>query len=470
MSRLKNRLKYFRSWPIERQFPLLLQPPPKESGNWKYYQYRYKYTFAKRQHDEVLILIRKTIKEACASDINFANIGLVAASATDCPPIWPPVPGSSEIKFYIFKEEGIEFPQAVPIKLIPSGNNVLRVEQIHVRIGGRWQPLKQYLKSFRKARKHNPTEVERQQIWWDRNGKNFSLLKLPAEIRNLIYIHTLGGSIYPRVDVTGSRVLLGSRIDQDFSYSKRHDSRNYSILDINHSIREDVLKAICLGTWKHFINGSVLVDVLRAPVTPPYGWLTRICLHISISQFFELFGVKIDPFLHVVESDSSGHLIRDSRTLKQLNLVFPTPSESGRQNPYADFYRWNHCLGWFRNSPQHRNMSREPCWRTVVDWVILFAFPFIKEIPRVGLHGAIKSDIKRKWEFILDQHYLHRNLDYQPHGFDYEEELQSIIGHWMVYQTPECTCPAKCHGLQDFDHDDTQNMAQEPNSVESRIV
>lgn len=41
------------------------------------------------------------------------------------------------------------------------------------------------------------------------------------------------------------------------------------------------------------------------------------------------------------------------------------------------------------------------CQRTMVDWIMTFAWPFFKDIRKVTLGGVIKKDSKVKWDDLL---------------------------------------------------------------------
>jgi hypothetical protein len=41
----------------------------------------------------------------------------------------------------------------------------------------------------------------------------------------------------------------------------------------------------------------------------------------------------------------------------------------------------------------------------MVDWIMTFAFPWVRRIKKVTLAGAVKTDAKARWERILRYDY-----------------------------------------------------------------
>jgi hypothetical protein len=52
------------------------------------------------------------------------------------------------------------------------------------------------------------------------------------------------------------------------------------------------------------------------------------------------------------------------------------------------------------------------CSRTMVDWILTFAFPFIRMISKVTLKGYVKKPVKDKWEDILTKERRKEEHDY----------------------------------------------------------
>jgi hypothetical protein len=60
-------------------------------------------------------------------------------------------------------------------------------------------------------------------------------------------------------------------------------------------------------------------------------------------------------------------------------------------NPWWDYRAVNRYHHWFQNDPPLSNMAKTPCQAVVVDWILTFAFPYIKHISTIKLTSAIKT-------------------------------------------------------------------------------
>jgi hypothetical protein len=78
------------------------------------------------------------------------------------------------------------------------------------------------------------------------------------------------------------------------------------------------------------------------------------------------------------------------------------------------------------------------------EWILTFAFPYIKNIPHVTLDGCIKTAVRKRWDFILADEYNNRELDYpRIHDYNWEEEMKDILSHTVI-DAPVCKCPLSC--------------------------
>jgi hypothetical protein len=154
-------------------------------------------------------------------------------------------------------------------------------------------------------------------------------------------------------------------------------------------------------------------------------WLNRIQLNLDITRYFELFGVDINPVVHIRATANMGALLRNIPGLKHLELFFRNPYES--RNPWYNFHdRFRRTL-WFMLDEDYYGTERYPCQKTVVDWVLTFAFPYIKNIPNIHLLGSVKKSTKDKWYNILEREYRERKCDFRTHGYDHRLELRAIL-------------------------------------------
>jgi hypothetical protein len=87
-------------------------------------------------------------------------------------------------------------------------------------------------------------------------------------------------------------------------------------------------------------------------------------------------------------------------------------------------------------------------------------FPYVRNIGKLRLTGAIKTSVKDKWTYIHSTEYRERKLDYRSHNYDVDEELAGILTLPPSSFPPTCSCPRSClpssnqYSLFDFDHND----------------
>jgi hypothetical protein len=147
-----------------------------------------------------------------------------------------------------------------------------------------------------------------------------------------------------------------------------------------------------------------------------------------------MFGVSIAPTMHINPSDSRGHLLQGITGLKTVRLRFSDPyAAQAHDNPWGMFYAQNQCEDWFRQDNNHVNMEVHPCYRTMVDCILNFAFPFVKHVPNVHLSGCIKTSQKTKWEHIFATEYYQRKETYRTHGYNSVAALADILSPTLVF-------------------------------------
>ncbi|KAF2657871.1 hypothetical protein K491DRAFT_756472 [Lophiostoma macrostomum CBS 122681] len=481
MPELRNRIKIVMcSDDISRKFVLMLHPPTRDKlSAWKG-MYKYNLddcpTLPVRQKDPVIALVIRTIRELAEQDICVAAAGIRVWPLTKGPSLWPPTLQNSlcPVKLYAFGVLYDEVPMTVPVSLLDRGAP-LTADNVHVRIMGERQPLIQWLLQVPDSSMllgSKRAAMISQRLWWSRNRKVFPLMELPAEVRAVLYRHILGSYIYPSLQSDADEqdviVALGKRhasyygdniLDRHSSHAsyfnlnavRIYDAQppNLTLLRLNHQVREEALKAGWEGNTKYFVTASAFEHVIRNPYPPPYNWLTDLELSFSILQYFKMFGVGIAPDMHIDPSSSIGPLLQGITGLKTLRLRFPNPYKAvNGENPWGEFFWKTSWEVWFSTYQKQRDKERGPCHRTMVDYILSFAFPFIKHIPNVHLIGCIKTSQKKRWSHILATEYYQRKETYRTHGYDYEASLKEILSDnlspYPVTLPPACSCPWPC--------------------------
>ena len=208
-------------------------------------------------------------------------------------------------------------------------------------------------------------------------------------------------------------------------------------------VRREALDAALTGTEKVFDRLPDLdfcVNVIGDQLSPRAECsLTNIKLRFpTIGDLIEFFGSYLPRMVSESESCWAWGLVFGP-ALKQLTIVFPNVS-------YEDRYFWE-------------NQDRPPCRRITADWVLTFAFQFLKHIPVVRLEGDIKTITKGKWEHLLDVDRREQGRHEKSHECDHDEALARILS--QIPDSPICECALSCgckrvdkDGVADFDRDD----------------
>jgi hypothetical protein len=444
MPYLYTRIKYA-SW--QEKFVLGMYPPPEEKYSTLHGEYKYEFPGTARQADPVLEGMKTTIQGLEVDDIVMANTRITVYNLTQSPPIWPRDRNTNiNVKMYAFKTWRYEFPSAVPISIAQyARREILCPENILARENGEWIPFPEWVKKFAQNRFGGDcfglySRLEAQRTWWkkrERNGHYFPFQKLPAELRLLILQYALGIDMYPTVVHTrdSTQKIIKSRVVLD---PCPHDL-NEAIFQVKR-LRGEAMKAAWVGTVKYFSSykasfdwdvkdewrSSGFSEVVKCTNPPPISnWLSKVYLKFSIGEYFHVLGVFVTndfpltegPTIQMAEGHCALKILGDLKTLVDLTMCFPNPY-------YAETSPWTRMRCWLPSTQEY------PCWKTTVDWILTLAFPFIKNVPNVYLHGCIKEVTKQKWDQILHTEYAERHLpqdQIRSHGFDHEKAQEAVL-------------------------------------------
>lgn len=160
--------------------------------------------------------------------------------------------------------------------------------------------------------------------------------------------------------------------------------------------------------------------------------MSTIHLNFTVKEYFKFFGLKINPEVRIVEAKSNGRRLQGltKRGLKHLELHFRDPynyRRYDRTTPWSAFIDKHDLKDWFKDDDLLTGMRRFPCQKTVVDWIMTVAFPFVKDIPHVWLSGAVKASSKKKWHDILRANYKVPLDKDSLRGFDFYGGIKAIL-------------------------------------------
>jgi hypothetical protein len=243
--------------------------------------------------------------------------------------------------------------------------------------------------------------------WQKYIGSSTCFLNLPRDLRDKIYTHALGGEIYPKrsdydpAAPQNARLILGNGYSRHSSpWSSVPELRNFTfepnlaLLPTNSQINDEMKYAGWVLMRARFYDVYTFYGAVNAQTSPaiPYNPFSKFELNFTNFHYFRFFCVELRPHYphRVIESGSGGHTLQGIENLKDLHLHFRPLDDGWEGSP------------WGARNPA----PYECCQRTVVDWILTFAYPFLidkwkTEKLTVTLTGAIKTDTKAKWEAIF---------------------------------------------------------------------
>ncbi|KAF2000618.1 hypothetical protein P154DRAFT_465878, partial [Amniculicola lignicola CBS 123094] len=442
-----------------RLLTLQVQPVPERTLLSKFCKYAFKPP--PPQVDPLIATILHAISELFRDrehGMLVSNSNFRVMSSTDAPPIWPirsPCSQFLRTKMYTFAQDGEEFPATVHVSIQPYCDPLCS-ENVHVRIREAWIPIKQWLLTLANPKLlEERAGIKAMNQWWPRNGQFFNLMGLPAELRYMILEQAVAPEVYPLsqsiTDLRAYKEASATDLEQSLlvlgiGYSRHLIRRgsalsslmNYTevfedlpgvpppcldVLLTNKKVHEEALQAVWNTSRKCFLAPVFFDLAVKSGVGPAlkYNILGRIRLNFTNKSWFEFFGVIVDNSTIQVNSTSSmGHRLSGLSRTTDLELHFRDPEDGYLGDPWP-------------------TVEKTTCQSVMVDWIMTFAYPFIRHISTVKIIGYVKRPQKDRWEYILSSEVAGR-----PHGFDHATALATILNTPPRYLPPPCICRRDC--------------------------
>ncbi|KAK5171926.1 uncharacterized protein LTR77_003563 [Saxophila tyrrhenica] len=203
-----------------------------------------------------------------------------------------------------------------------------------------------------------------QSRWWLGNRKSFLFLRLPPEIRNLIYGFALGDKIEPYPTHRDRGVGSNSR-------SMIIRRANTALLQVSPLVYKEVSDMIYTFTPFFVEHFGVAEKLLRKP--RPCSRIRQLELALTHDDFFWLFGGQFEDDGVMTAPHQAATTLRNMRLSKlRLRIAEPRPVTADERFDGA-------------------------CQKTVVDWILEAAWPTVRGHP-VELAGYVKARQKRAFE------------------------------------------------------------------------
>lgn len=295
-----------------------------------------------------------------------------------------------------------------------------------------WLPFESYLQKLPPpaSKRTAKADVQLQRHWWRSMKKPFRFLELPVELQKRIFLLAIGERVAPQTGYWDSNVYdysFGRRADEESTMrlgytcltggatrdqhsvsSAYYDCTaptlppvNLRLLSLSKASRETALAVL----WEDTVKTYVTISQLILPTHPAVylQFLRRVEVAFTNSDYLSFFGVDLP------------HLNNRSHCYKALDSKDPAPPAA-----YFQTLPNLHCLELFFRSTAtdsaspwyHGNFVAQPpigavyypfpCQKTLVEWIMCFAYKHVKHIKSVRLTGYVKAATKKKWEGVLN--------------------------------------------------------------------
>lgn len=339
-------------------------------------------------------------------------------------------------------------------------------------------------------------QLDNQVFWWNSNGKHFPFLRLPAEMRELIYLEIIGGGIIvPQVrssETAGSTITLGhgllngpmdgpgSKLDPDI------DHPNPRILLVNRQVRVEATNTIWRRAVKRLNPTSNLtiynIHQIRHHGHP--GALNRIQLEMNAARYFKLIGItpsQWQPFGQTAATTVTIASLKALRTVKYLDFRFISPKHEHALCPWGAITPrpsavapWPGAITpWPGAITRSSIPTYHSCQRIWIDWFFTFALKqlrgwkcqwrdndlkLVTRDVQITMSGCIKTSTRNKWEQIFKA--VHDSGD-SSLAYAMEAKKTEIMWRKRDSLPIKCDCTIPCYsagapqdGYQRFVHSD----------------
>ena len=303
---------------------------------------------------------------------------------------------NKSIEFLDFK---VDKSESQSLLVLPTGSRV-------------WLSMEDWLRSLPASTSEVPTDDEgysQQFQWWQENGKSFPLLDLPAELLRTMLLHLLGTTAYcpDCLDFFRKSVYFRGFLDKrgyEFHVSlpllpSEQRTRPENIPPVNEAV-------MLLNRFTHQVATEVLAEDTVKVVCQPHLFRKLLCsrspeldlaclrhvkLCMGYNDFFSFFLVNVHRDPGIFASYDAGLLARLPQ-LRSLELYFDA-LKADFANPWSS--------ADLSNRGRKFTAGRLPCQKVLADWILAYAYRYLRLVPEVKLSGYIKTSVRQKWERIL---------------------------------------------------------------------
>lgn len=308
--------------------------------------------------------------------------------------------GDIEVRYFALTRRGLV--AKVPLYLQESARNHGRPkerEELLVLDGDSVRPFADWLGDL--PAPHGPPLLGQDGYhsmhMWHRERRKFTSTKLPCfadmptEIKENILLHMVGEVC--TLDFDYSWRGPDGPLLPDFDTPSYGYELDWNVLTLNKEIYQLVQPIIQRGTIKSLRYYYVILEALN-PAHNFVNDLIRLQLTFSDTEYIGFFHLILPGLRHFVYQDNThATALSQLPQLKYLELWFDAPFDPEESNVW--YLQWETRASL--DIDKYAQVHRFPCRKTMIDWILTAAFPYIQHVRTVNVTGYVKTVTRNKW-------------------------------------------------------------------------
>ncbi|KAK5120828.1 hypothetical protein LTR85_005895 [Meristemomyces frigidus] len=348
------------------------------------------------------------------------------------------------------------FMAKVPLMLEDSEHGPSRLMVLN---GDESMPFPQWLSQLAQAPDPDLTGrkgYEVQYRWHAERGGGFNFLGLPEDLQKTVLLHMVGEVRHLDYHTSTHTHSLHAAhthyklskydLPEDPTMPPEINNITAGLLSLNKSINTKLMPIIEYWTIKHIDQTDTLSILVNDDAATVLRCLNRVQLSFTDAEYFDFFYVSLPGYPPEEERgwgvdttawdrDGEAPAMAISRlpNLRYLELWFDATLHCVGSNPWAGRKSGTHLaqLGI--------DARRFPCRKGMIDWIMCFAYRYIKDVPRVNMASYVKTVTRNKWLDVLrDKGHMVEHQEF------FDEKVHGIEDMPMSDFPPICECDHPC--------------------------
>jgi hypothetical protein len=286
-----------------------------------------------------------------------------------------------------------------------------------------------------------------QRAWWRvhglANNLHFPLLKLPPELLSSVYLAVLqprtnpglpgGGPIFGNcVDRQSNRYKFGTGWFEDdladYPDAATQLPVNRALLGVSRDVRDRALEAVWRDARQVFQSYQGFNRLNAVTHLLPYWTLRKVCFDYSMENWANLLGIPIGyGYTRLVFDPANPSpdptLQQVLPQLQDLEIYFRSPKHTSPPPlpPVTAEGEEDEDAGRVYDGDALLNYM--PCQRMVCNAILVYAWPWIKDVGTIRLRGCIKDSTKSLWQ---ERHRLYHYARQEPDLQEDEDWIKQV--------------------------------------------